>query len=364
MTNEIIILDNKKQITPTELFTPSGIDKILADIKDQARSFVGDMSTEEGRKEIASMAYKIARTKTTLDNEGKKLTEDWSRKKSIVDSERRRVREELDSLRDEIREPLNKWEELEKKRIEEKVVRIAEIERLSTTQAFNNVSDVEKLIKDLSKLIDFNWQEFDVKAKSAHDIARIHLQKELESGLKFEEEERIRREKDIELEKLRAELVDRERKEREAQIAKEATEKAKIEAERIADIERNRVEREKKEVMEAARVREAKIESDKKVAEQAKIDAENRAKEAAEMAKVDAKKAVEDAIKRERDREKAEREAEEKALAKREANKNHQGKIHREILEDLEFYIGDVELRKSIIKAIANKKIRNLNIIY
>jgi hypothetical protein len=42
----------------------------------------------------------------------------------------------------------------------------------------------------------------------------------------------------------------------------------------------------------------------------------------------------------------------------------HQGKIHREILADLDFYIGDVELRKSIIKAIVVGKIRNLKITY
>ena len=62
MTNEIIILDDKRQITPTELFTPSGIDKILASIREKVKDFEPDMTTEKGRKEIASMAYKVART--------------------------------------------------------------------------------------------------------------------------------------------------------------------------------------------------------------------------------------------------------------------------------------------------------------
>ena len=367
MKNEIIILDDKKQITPAELFTPSGIDKILEEIKVKTRSFVGDMTTIGGRKEIASMAYKVSRTKTALDNEGKKLTEEWSRQKSMVDSERKKVREHLDSLRDEVRKPLDEWEEAEKKRVSDRQLRLSSIDHFRTL----NSSDVNgeelqitEAIKEVEFLTIFDWQEFSKKAETISEEALIHLNNILVSikAAKAEKEE---------LEKLRKEKEARDQKDREDRIAKDAADKAKADAAELAVKEKARVENEKLEAIAAAekakeaaataaKGREDKIEADKKAAEQAKIDAENRAKKAEEEAKESAKKALE----KERESVKIKAEQEAKELAKREANLKYQGKIHSEILEDLDFFIGDIELRKAIIKAIANGKVRNLKIIY
>ena len=243
MTNEIIILDDKRQITPTELFTPSGIDKILASIREKVKDFEPDMTTEKGRKEIASMAYKVARTKTALDNEGKKLTEEWVKQKSLVDSERKRVREELDDLRDKIRAPLDEWERLEQERIDLRKSKIAEFEACYTFSLSTPLEILDDVIDNLPRLFDFEWQEFQYKAKTSYEEAMAYV-KELRCQIVKEKE------KEQELEKLRKEKEECDRKDREEKIAKDAADKA-------VAVEREKVEAQKAAEAKAAAEREA-----------------------------------------------------------------------------------------------------------
>ena len=56
------------------LFTDgTGLESLLTDIRKQASSLVPDLTTAKGRKEIASVAYAVAQTKTYLDGIGKIL---------------------------------------------------------------------------------------------------------------------------------------------------------------------------------------------------------------------------------------------------------------------------------------------------
>jgi len=106
-----------KEVTPLEVFTESTvIDSLLDKIKAQARGLVPDLSTKKSRQEIASMAYKVSQSKTMIDNAGKELVKGWKQKAKQVDIARKKTREALDSLRDEVRQPLTEWEEAEKER--------------------------------------------------------------------------------------------------------------------------------------------------------------------------------------------------------------------------------------------------------
>ena len=55
------------------VFVPGGVDSILERIFAEARSTPRDISTPAGRDAIKSLAYKVARSKTALDDMGKKL---------------------------------------------------------------------------------------------------------------------------------------------------------------------------------------------------------------------------------------------------------------------------------------------------
>lgn len=46
------------------------LDPIIEKIEKEARSLVPDVSTKKGRDAIASMAHKVARSKTYIDNAG------------------------------------------------------------------------------------------------------------------------------------------------------------------------------------------------------------------------------------------------------------------------------------------------------
>ena len=65
---DLIPIENPQ---PAALFVPGGLDSILARIEADARALVPDVGTVKGRKEIASTAAKVARSKTYLDDLGK-----------------------------------------------------------------------------------------------------------------------------------------------------------------------------------------------------------------------------------------------------------------------------------------------------
>ena len=106
-----------ENVEPSKLFTENGLTPILEKIAHEARSVKFDMTTEEGRKDIASLALKVAKSKTLLDGMGKKLTADWIEKTKAVNLERNKLKLFLDNLKTEVRLPLTLWENKEKDRI-------------------------------------------------------------------------------------------------------------------------------------------------------------------------------------------------------------------------------------------------------
>ena len=73
------------------------------------------------------MAYKVARSKTALDEQGKELVGAIKKQSGEIDAERKRVRDELDALKDEVRKPLTDWENAEKERVAAQEAALAEI---------------------------------------------------------------------------------------------------------------------------------------------------------------------------------------------------------------------------------------------
>ena len=86
----------------------TGIDPLIARIEAEVRAHVPDTSTNKGREAIKSLAYKVSRSKTMLDDAGKALNEDARRQINLVDASRKNIRDRLDALRDEARGPHGK----------------------------------------------------------------------------------------------------------------------------------------------------------------------------------------------------------------------------------------------------------------
>jgi colicin import membrane protein len=93
MPNELIVAS---EINAVEVFTgKDGIAKIVSDIEKQIASFIPDTSTVKGRKDIASLAYKVSQSKVILDDLGKALVADWKSKSALVDASRKIARQGL-----------------------------------------------------------------------------------------------------------------------------------------------------------------------------------------------------------------------------------------------------------------------------
>lgn len=116
MLNQIVLPKAKSKVI--EIFkTEGGLQPFVDEVKREVSGFVGDASTDKGRKEIASICRKIARSKTLLDSKGKELVAEMKELPKQIDAERKRMRDQLDALKDEIGAPLEKWKEFERARV-------------------------------------------------------------------------------------------------------------------------------------------------------------------------------------------------------------------------------------------------------
>lgn len=323
-----------KNINPVALFSQNGLDPVLNEIKKKVDEFVPNLETASGRKEIASFAYKIAQSKTFLDDLGKKLVADRKEEIKLVDNERKRARDFLDAEKDRARKPLTEWEATE-----------AEKEELRRKEAAYLIDWDDALAMD-----DLFNREREIRRKEA-EFARIEAESRAIAEANRIEKERIARE-----EQIRKEAEERARREAAEKIEAEKQRALKAEADAKAaaeKAERDRIAAEERAKMEAER------------AEQARIAALKKAEEDKQYA---IKKAQEDAAMEARTRKEAEeREAARiKAEAdKKAANKAHQAKINNEILADLMSF-GQIppEIAKEIIKGVVGGKIRHMRIQY
>lgn len=342
---------------PGEVLTDQKrFDDFFERIAAEARGLKADVGTKRGREAIASMAYRISRTKTALDEAGKKLTEDARARIQAVDRRRRDVRERLDSLRDEVRQPLNAWEEAEAARVarvDAAMNTIADAARIAIDDTAASVRERLAAIENM----EFPNEEFldEVEAATAArdrtvavlqqglarlvqqeaeraELARLRAQEEArqaEERRRAEEEEARQREAArVEEERQAAERAARERQEAIARAAREAEERvAREAAERAAEAE-------------AARQRE----------HEESLAAERRAREAAEA---EARQERERREAEERQRADAARRQQEED-SRRAADREHRGKVMRTAKEALIEHTGiDEDAAKKVVLAIA-----------
>ena len=339
MSTELTIIEQPKAL---ELFEKGGIRDVIGNIRKEVLSIVTDPTTDKGRKEIASLAYKVARTKSALDEAGKQLTEDARKTVDRVNEERRFARTELDKLKDEVRRPLTEYEEREKARIARHEANISRFSGLLEVD-YPTSGAADEAIKGLVAIpVDESYEEFQDKAETVKSEVRVKLTA-IRDRLKKSEDERA------ELERLRKEKEERERKEREERLAREAAEKARRDAEekakREAEAERQRVETERQK--ERDRIQQM---------EREKQEAEARHRKAIEDER---RKAREEADRKEQER----KDAEEKARAeaeKKAANKRHRAKIMKEAQDSIDA-LSD-RSTEGLVKAIAEGEIKHVTI--
>lgn len=285
-STELVTVPSKE--TALEVFkAEQGLDPYLLTIRQELDSFLAEppsLDTATGRKAYASMAHKIARSKTAIDNIGKELVADLKQLPKTIDAERKRWRDQLDEWRDEARGPLNEWEAAEEARVARHGQAIdllrwtaADIDDLSSAELKERLASTE------ATKVDESWEEYEAEAHRVKDVTVSTLRAAVAKREKYEADQ-------AELERMRQEAAERDRKEYEAKIAREAEERARREADQAAQAEREAAARREQEARdEAARkereyqegIAKAKREAE---AEQQRIQAEHDRKEQARIA--------------------------------------------------------------------------------
>jgi hypothetical protein len=274
---DLVVIEKKNAMA---VFTNNDqLDPLIEAIEKEARSLVPDVTTKKGRDAIASMAHKVARSKTYIDNAGKDLVAELKALPKQIDESRRVVRERLDALKDEVRRPLTEWE--------------AEQERIKAEEAMNALHAEalamnEELDRQLAARIEsdhemallmndaFDREQADKAAEAerqriAHEeeikrLAAAAAAREVEQRAQCEREEAAHREAVL---KAQAEQAERDRIAAEQKA--EADKQAAIEAERRkAQEEADRIRREA-EQREQARLAEEKRKADEQARREADV---------------------------------------------------------------------------------------------
>lgn len=255
---DLVVIEKKNAMA---VFTNNDqLDPLIELIEKEARSLVPDVTTKKGRDAIASMAHKVARSKTYIDNAGKDLVAELKALPKQIDESRRVVRERLDALKDEVRRPLTEWEAEQariaaEKAAEEERQRI-EAEQKAALEALRKQVEVDH---EMALLMNDAFDRDQAEKKAEAERQRIAHEEEI----KRQAEEKAKREA---AEKAQREIDAAAAREREAILAKERAERERIEAQQRAEREQReaaeRAEREKQAAVEAER-RKAQEEADR-----------------------------------------------------------------------------------------------------
>lgn len=329
----IVQREDLPQLFGRRIKNQAAIEEIISKIEIESRSITFDIETKEGQATCRSLAAKIASAKSTLDKAGKARKDEYTVTTKLIDADRNVVKDRLQKLQDEIRQPLTELEQRENERKVNHEINLSLMVDTSELVGANSSAISERLTALQDRVIDDDWQEYKSQALEAKDFVLKALRSQLAETKQREDEQ-------AELARLRTEQVKREQQEREERIANEATAKAKADAERQAQQIAQESERKEREAKE----REARL-----IAE----------KEASELR---AKQQVIDAAKREREAIEAERLEAERLETKRQANKKHREAIFFQAKDD--FVAGgiDEETAKAVIKLIHANKVSNVTI--
>ncbi|WP_295487916.1 hypothetical protein [uncultured Pseudomonas sp.] len=350
MSTDLIVVPKESAL---QVFsTEQGLDPYLAKIRAEIDGFTPDISTKKGRDAVASIAHKVARSKTYLDGVGKDLVAELKEVPKKIDAERKRVRDTLDAWRDEVRLPLTEWEEAEAGRVAGHKEALAWLGATDTEG--QSAEQIQALISKIGETeIGEGWQEFEAEAHRTKAASLTVL------GMALIKQQGIEAEQ-AELARLRAEAAAREQREREQQMVREAEERAQREAEAKAQAERDAAARREQELVAAAERRELELKLQAEQAERERQAAQQRA----EQAERDAKVKAEAAAQAERQRQADEQAAIEREAKAREADKQHRASVNRAALDA--FMAGGLseDCAKLAVTLIAKRTIPNVQIQY
>lgn len=274
---DLVVIEKKNAMA---VFTNNDqLDPLIEAIEKEARSLVPDVTTKKGRDAIASMAHKVARSKTYIDNAGKDLVAELKALPKQIDESRRVVRERLDALKDEVRRPLTEWEAEQERIKAEEAMNALHVEALSMNEDFDRqlaarIESDHEMALLMNDAFDREQAEKKAEAERLRIAREEEIKRQAEEKAKREAAEQAQREIDAAAAREREAILAKERAEREQREAAERAEREKqaaVEAERRkAQEEADRIRREA-EQREQARLAEEKRKADEQARREADV---------------------------------------------------------------------------------------------
>ena len=217
------------------------MDELIGVVTEKGKALVmglENIEDENTRAQIKRANRAVASSKVAIDNAGKDIKDDWQKKVTFIDGERRRMRLALEELQEQIIAPVTEWErkeEARKQRITEALTDLAHVPHLmgKNSTELGEMQDAKE-----NQHHDFDWMEFADQAAEVRQKALSHIitarteALEREAEAKRQEEERKR---------LEEEAAEAQRK-----AAKEA-EKRRAQEEELAALRREKEQREAEE---------------------------------------------------------------------------------------------------------------------
>ncbi|EMS4581856.1 TolA protein [Klebsiella pneumoniae] len=274
---DLVVIEKKNAMA---VFTNNDqLDPLIEAIEKEARSLVPDVTTKKGRDAIASMAHKVARSKTYIDNAGKDLVAELKALPKQIDESRRVVRERLDALKDEVRRPLTEWEAEQERIKAEEAMNALHAEALAMNEDFDRrmaarIESDHEMALLMNDAFDREQAEKKAEAERQRIAREEEIKRQAEEKAKREAAEQAQREIDAAAAREREAILAKERAEREQREAAERAEREKqaaVEAERRkAQEEADRIRREA-EQREQARLAEEKRKADEQARREADV---------------------------------------------------------------------------------------------
>ena len=360
------------KMNPVEMFNPENREKIIEHVKTKAFALEADLTTQKGRDAVKSHAYQVSRSKTFIDDIGASAVKERKEEIKAFDKSRKILKDTFDSIRDEVRKPLNDYEEAEKARVDAVQEKLKNIAGLDTFESQLGITaELIQVRLDQAKEIVVN-DDFD----EYKDMAQLQLTEKIsiltvmvEQKQKYEDDQaelaELRKGKEEQARKDAEEAEKKEREEREEAIRVEAAEEAKKEVEAAKQRAIEAEEKAETDRLEAERLAEvARIQNEKR-AEAERIDAEEKRKELMIQAEKDVAFAKEAARGEEKARQEAWARAEREEADKRAADEEHRKKINAEAVSGLIKLRGiDGPIAIDLIMAINTGEIPNITINY
>ncbi len=248
---ELAVIEIKPEQAPA-LYVANGLDAYLEQIR-QAVNEVPDLSTDKGRKRVASLAAQVSRSKTAIEKPGREYLKRLKEAVRPAEAEIKRFVDACDELRDATRRPLTEWEEEQErlaaeKAAEEERLRIEAEEKAALEALKKQIETDHEMALLMNDAFDRELAEKKAEAERQRIAREEEIKREAAEKAKREAEEKAaaelaaikQREADAIAAKAQTELLAKQAEERAEQQRLEALEKAEREKQAAIEEERQK----------------------------------------------------------------------------------------------------------------------------